>query len=83
MATGDSARVLVQYVIVRGDLMSSLKWPMGAVIAQACHAVSAVNKMFWDDVETQEYLSDIDRMHKVVLEVSSAHVKLSTLTCGN
>ena len=26
----------VQYVIVRGDLLTALKWPVGAVIAQVC-----------------------------------------------
>lgn len=29
---------LVQYVVVRRDLSTSLNWPLGAVVAQACHA---------------------------------------------
>ncbi|CAG0918410.1 unnamed protein product [Notodromas monacha] len=69
MSTGDTVKVLVQYVIVRGDLVSALKWPWGAVIAQACHAVTAVNTLFSEDDETKKYLEDMDRMHKVVLEV--------------
>lgn len=32
---GDEERVLVQYILVRKDL----KWPVGAVAAQACHGV--------------------------------------------
>lgn len=29
---------LVQYVVVRRDLTDALQWPLGAVVAQACHA---------------------------------------------
>ena len=61
---------IVQYVIVRGDLIKTLEWPIGAVIAQACHACSAVTHLFHDDPHMQTYLSDLDNMHKVVLEVS-------------
>jgi hypothetical protein len=42
------------------------KWPLGALIAQACHAsCAALHTVFRDDIDTQEYLGDIDRMHKV------------------
>lgn len=61
---------IVQYVIVRGDLLKTLQWPVGAVIAQACHACSAVIHLYHDDPYTQSYLADLDNMHKVVLEVS-------------
>lgn len=61
---------IVQYVVVRGDLLKSLQWPVGAVIAQACHACSAVIHLYHDDPHTQSYLADLDNMHKVVLEVS-------------
>ena len=60
---------LVQYVVVRSDLIHVLKWPFGAVITQACHASSAVLHRFYTDPNTQAYLSDLDRMHKVVLQV--------------
>lgn len=60
---------VVQYVLVRGDLMKTLKWPLGAVIAQACHACTAVTHMFYDDPVTKEYVKDLKKMHKVVLEV--------------
>jgi hypothetical protein len=61
---------LIQYVIVRADLVDGLNWPFGSVIAQACHACCAVIHLYRDDPHTQEYLKDLDNMHKVVLEVS-------------
>lgn len=63
-----STSMIVQYVVVRADLLKELKWPIGAVIAQACHAVTAVTHQYYDDEYTQEYLKDLDNMHKVVLE---------------
>ncbi|XP_071451640.1 putative peptidyl-tRNA hydrolase PTRHD1 [Hetaerina americana] len=62
---------LVQYVVVRGDLSTSLKWPYGAIIAQACHACVSVTHMFYHDQNTKDYLTDLDNMHKVVLQVPS------------
>ncbi|KAJ8322024.1 hypothetical protein KUTeg_000495 [Tegillarca granosa] len=59
---------IVQYIVVRKDLIQALKWPTGALIAQACHACTAVVHQFYNDADTQSYLSDIDRMHKVILE---------------
>lgn len=59
---------LVQYVVVRGDLIKTLQWPVGAVLAQACHACCAVTHLYRDDPHSQEYLKDLDNMHKVVLE---------------
>ncbi|XP_037081905.1 putative peptidyl-tRNA hydrolase PTRHD1 [Pollicipes pollicipes] len=58
---------IVQYVVVRSDLITSLKWPVGAVIAQACHATTAVMHRHADDADVLTYLSDLDNMHKVVL----------------
>lgn len=60
----------MQYVLVRGDLARTLKWPSGAVLAQACHACVAVTHVFYSDPNTQAYLEDLGNMHKVVLEVS-------------
>ncbi|KAL5290554.1 PTRHD1 family protein [Megaselia abdita] len=59
---------LVQYVIVRSDLMKTLNWPLGALIAQCCHATTAVNHLFKEDPETIEYFGDLENMHKVCLE---------------
>ena len=71
---------MVQYVVVRGDLIKVLKWPTGALVAQACHACSAVIHLFHDDPNTKAYLSDLDNMHKVVLEVSAPLIHRSNLT---
>ena len=60
---------MVQYVVVRGDLLKALKWPVGAVIAQACHACSAIMHLYHDDPSTVEYVKNLDSMHKIVLEV--------------
>jgi len=59
---------LVQYVLVRGDLLLTEGWPVGAVLAQACHAATAAIHLHYTDPHTQEYLTDLDNMHKVVLE---------------
>lgn len=63
---------LIQYIIVRSDLLKVLKWPIGAVITQTCHAVAAVNEIYKDDELVKKYLSteNIDHMHKCVLAVS-------------
>lgn len=63
------ATQIVQYVLIRKDLISSLKWTLGALIAQACHACTATIHLFYEDQNTKEYLKDLDNMHKVVLEV--------------
>lgn len=62
---------LVQYVVVRGDLLRLLSWPTGAVIAQACHASTAVLWMHRNDSNTLQYTTDLDNMHKVILEAPS------------
>ncbi|XP_076873468.1 putative peptidyl-tRNA hydrolase PTRHD1 [Brachyhypopomus gauderio] len=62
------SRRLVQYVVVRSDLIHSLSWPLGAVITQACHAATAVIHLHYADPDTQEYLAELDSMHKVVLQ---------------
>lgn len=59
---------IVQYIVLRKDLLTELQWPFGAVVAQACHAVTAVTHLFQNDPDTQKYLEDLDKMHKVVLE---------------
>uniref|UniRef100_A0A069DVR4 peptidyl-tRNA hydrolase n=1 Tax=Panstrongylus megistus TaxID=65343 RepID=A0A069DVR4_9HEMI len=68
------ASQIVQYVLVRKDLLTSLNWPLGALIAQACHACTASIHLFYEDKNTQEYLKELDSMHKVVLEVPDEDV---------
>ncbi|XP_037304673.1 putative peptidyl-tRNA hydrolase PTRHD1 isoform X1 [Pungitius pungitius] len=60
---------LVQYVVVRSDLVHKLSWPLGAVITQACHAATAAIHLHYGDPDTQRYLAELDSMHKVVLAV--------------
>ena len=60
---------LVQYIVVRGYLLAALRWPVGAVIAQACHAATAVMWTHREDPQVVAYAADLDRMHKIVLEV--------------
>lgn len=62
---------IVQYVLLRSDLLKELGWSIGALVAQACHASTAVLHLYKDDECTMQYLNDLDNMHKVVLEVSS------------
>lgn len=62
--------VRIQYIVVRSDLKSALNWPLGAIIAQCCHAVSAVMHLYPEDDDAKAYINDLDNMHKVVLEVS-------------
>lgn len=69
MAGKQGAAHLVQYIALRGDLLKVQKWPIGAMVAQGCHASTAVIHMYRDHSNVVEYLSDLDRMHKVVLEV--------------
>ena len=90
--------VVVQYVVVRGDLLARQGWPLGALLAQACHAATAAIHLHYrqqmlsalsppisyissiclpllplfdadvaahSDEVTQQYLADLDNMHKV------------------
>ena len=70
---------LVQYVVVRGDLLRLLSWPTGAVIAQACHASTAALWMHRNDSNTLQYTTDLDNMHKVILEVRDKAMHLLPL----
>ncbi|KAI8420792.1 hypothetical protein MSG28_007999 [Choristoneura fumiferana] len=62
------SNTIVQYVLLRSDLLKELGWSVGALVAQACHASTAVLHLYKDDEQTIQYLSDLDNMHKVVLE---------------
>jgi peptidyl-tRNA hydrolase len=62
---------IVQFVVVRRDLLKTLDWPVGSVIAQACHACVAVVQQHLNDEDVQAYVapSNLDSMYKVVKEV--------------
>ncbi|XP_047070414.1 putative peptidyl-tRNA hydrolase PTRHD1 [Lolium rigidum] len=73
-AVGEEARkeaedVVVQYVVLRRDLADA--WPMGSVVAQGCHASVAAVWAHRDHPDTAAYCApdNLDRMHKVTLEV--------------
>ena len=72
---------LVQYVVVRADLRST--WPLGAIIAQACHACTAVIYQFRNDEHVVNYTADMDNMHKCVLEVQLIHLQLLKIISEN
>lgn len=59
---------IVQYILVRGDLLLKQGWNVGSVMAQGCHAATAAIHLHYTDEDTQKYLEDLDNMHKVVLE---------------
>ncbi|MCJ8750067.1 hypothetical protein PDJAM_G00195170 [Pangasius djambal] len=69
-SSGGASKRLVQYVVVRADLLGGLSWPLGAVITQACHAATAAIHVTYSDPDTQEYLAELDSMHKVVLQAA-------------
>ncbi|XP_074392539.1 putative peptidyl-tRNA hydrolase PTRHD1 isoform X2 [Zonotrichia albicollis] len=63
------AAALVQYVVLRGDLARPpLSWPLGAVVAQGCHAALAAVHGYREHPDTGAYLEQGDAMTTVVLE---------------
>lgn len=52
-------------------MWTDLSWPLGSVVAQACHASTAALWNSRSDAATGEYCApdNLDHMHKVVLEV--------------
>lgn len=48
-------------------------------MTQACHAATAILHITREDKNTQEYLADLDNMHKVVLEVIKVQFFLVSL----
>ncbi|NWZ37179.1 PTRD1 hydrolase, partial [Brachypodius atriceps] len=64
-----TAAVLVQYVVLRGDLARPpLSWPLGAVVAQGCHAALAAVHGYREHPDTGAYLEQGGAMRTVVLE---------------
>lgn len=64
-ARAENLDVLVQYVVLRRDLIDT--WPLGSVVTQGCHASVFAIWSHKDDPHTAEYCSpqNIDSMHKV------------------
>eukprot|EP00966_Prymnesium_polylepis_P322383 7378645-Prymnesium_polylepis.1 len=69
LASANREEIIVQFIVVRRDLLSAMNWPMGSVIAQACHASTAVLFENIDcDPTVLEYFADAAKMHKVIGE---------------
>ncbi|KAI1717759.1 peptidyl-tRNA hydrolase PTH2 domain-containing protein [Ditylenchus destructor] len=64
-----SNRVL--YMILRADLSSELKWPLGAVFTQIAHASTACIWTYKEDPDVIAYMGELDKMHKVTLRVEN------------
>ena len=58
---------LVQYLVLRKDLWTSLNWPLGSIVAQACHASTAALWLSKDSIATNAYCAghNLEHMHKV------------------
>ena len=66
-AAAAPADPIVQYVVIRKDLWTDMKWPLGSVVAQACHASTAAMFLHFDDEITAKYVAaeNVNSMHKV------------------
>ena len=71
MAATKTSTVIVQYIALRGDLLKVMKWPLGAVVAQACHASIAAIVSHGEEESVKAYIhkDNMNSMHKVVVEV--------------
>lgn len=58
---------IVQYIVLRRDLWTDQGWPLGPLIAQACHASVAALWLNREDDVAQAYVApdSLDHMHKV------------------
>lgn len=58
---------IVQYIVLRRDLWADQGWPLGPLIAQACHASVAALWLNREDEVAQAYVApdSLDHMHKV------------------
>ncbi|KAJ9077357.1 hypothetical protein DSO57_1017495 [Entomophthora muscae] len=68
---------LTIFIILRKDLVKSLGWTSGSIIAQACHASTAVLHQHSSLPSTKEYLENLEQMHKVVLETKNENSLLA------
>jgi peptidyl-tRNA hydrolase len=72
--------IIVQYIVLRRDLKKMKNYNDGAIIAQACHASSAIIYQTINDDLTKSYLNELDRMHKIVLGVEGGENELNELS---
>lgn len=70
-AAGGDADPLVQYLVVRRDLIERFSYSWGAVIANSSHASLAAIARHLDEPEVRDYVAGKQhQMHKVVLGAS-------------
>ncbi|KAI6206098.1 hypothetical protein M3Y94_00867700 [Aphelenchoides besseyi] len=67
----DQMGTRVMYILLRKDLETNLKWPIGALCAQAAHSATAVCWKYRDDADVIAYFNDLEHMHKITLAVES------------
>jgi peptidyl-tRNA hydrolase len=65
------------YLVLRRDLLTELKWPIGAVATQTAHAATACIWAFREDSDVLQYMEDLEHMRKVTLEVGTMKKQLS------
>ena len=73
-------QTLVQYIVVRSDLVKQHKWNVGGLIANGSHAAVAVIAERWQDAEVQQYVTAADgkQMHTVVLAANDEKELMDT-----
>ena len=79
MATSDN-NPLIQYILLRRDMKKMKNYNDGAIIAQACHASTAILFKTMNDELTKLYFNDLDRMHKIILGVEGGEKELNELS---
>jgi peptidyl-tRNA hydrolase len=79
MATTEN--IIVQYILLRRDLKKMKNYNDGAIIAQACHASTAIIYKTINDELTKIYFNDLDRMHKIILGIDGGENELNQLNC--
>ncbi|CAF1000957.1 unnamed protein product [Adineta steineri] len=78
MAT--SINPTVQYILLRRDLKKMKNYNDGAIIAQACHASTAILYKTINDDITKSYFNDLDRMHKIILGIDGGETELNEIS---
>ena len=73
-------QTLVQYIVMRSDLVKQHKWNAGGLIANGSHAAVAIIAERWQDDEVQQYVRGADgkQMHTVVLAASDEKELMDT-----
>ncbi|KAJ1875322.1 hypothetical protein LPJ57_004699 [Coemansia sp. RSA 486] len=56
---------------MRKDLQKVLNWPLGSIVAQGCHATTAMIWKHRDDERVKSYTANLESMHKVTLETKN------------